>query len=138
MKLANKIFALVLVVLLAATIYGLIRTERESGIPSGNGRAVPTESWQAAMVDQTALFTAQALVRMPTSAAELSLAQGALQLGDQEMDLAFAQAVFDAPQHPAALPAEAKDIQARLRKLEEALAAQQAQVTALTTAEGKP
>ncbi len=39
MKLLNKISLIVLVVLLLATVYGLIRTERESGIPAGNGTA---------------------------------------------------------------------------------------------------
>lgn len=137
MKRANKIFSIVLVVLLAATIYGLIRTGDKSSFPAGNGPTVATGSEQAALVDQTPLFTAQALAHQPTSAAELPFAQGALQLGDQEMDLAFALAVLDATQHPPALSAEAKEIQVRLQKGEDALAAQQARVTQLTTSEGK-
>ena len=53
------------------------------------------------------------------------------------MDLAFALAVLDATQHPPALTAEAKEIQARLQKAEDALAAEQAQVAQLTAAEAK-
>jgi len=137
MKLVNKIFSVVLVVLLAATIYGLIRTGRESGIPSGNGTTAPTGSAAATPVDQTPLLTAQALATMPTSAVELPFARQALQLGDQEMDLAFALAVLDATQHPPALTAKAKEIQPRLQKAKDALAADQARVAQLTAAEAK-
>lgn len=137
MKPARKIVSIVLVVLLGTTVYGLIRTGRESSIPAGNGTAAATTPEQATVVDQTPLLTAQALAHMPTSAVELPFAQGALQLGDQEMDLAFALAVLDATQHPPVLTPEAKEIQARLQKAEDALAAEQAQVTQLTTAEGK-
>jgi small-conductance mechanosensitive channel len=134
MKPKNKIFSIALVVLLVATVYGLIRTGRESNVPDGN-RATGPE--QATLVDQTPLLTAQALAHMPTSAVELLFAQGALLLGDQEMDLAFGLAVLDATRHPPVLTVEAKEIQARLQKEEDALAAEQAQVTQLTTTEGK-
>jgi small-conductance mechanosensitive channel len=137
MKLANKIFSIVLVVLLLATVYGLIRTGRESGIPAGSGTAAAPGPGPAVPVDQTPLLTAQALASMPTSAVELPFARQALQLGDQEMDLAFALAVLDATQHPPALTAKAKEIQARLQKSEDALAAQQAHVAQLTAAEAK-
>jgi small-conductance mechanosensitive channel len=136
MKLANKIFSILLVVLLVATVYGLVRTGRESGIPGGNGPAVAGAE-QAVLVDQTPLLTAQAFARMPTSAVELPFAQEALRLGDQEMDLAFALAVLNVTQHPPVLTPEAKQIQARLLKAEDALAAEQAQVTQLTAAEAK-
>jgi small-conductance mechanosensitive channel len=134
MKLANKMLSIVLVVLLLATLYGLIRTGRESGLPAGSGIAVAT---RPAPVDQTPLLTAEALANMPTSAAELPFAHGALHLGDQEMDSAFALAVLDATQHPPVLTAKAKEIQARLQKAADALAAQQAQVAQLTAAEAK-
>ena len=137
MKHAHKIVSLVLVVLLAATVYGLIRTGRETSIPPGNGTAASIMLKQVALVDQAPLLTAQGLAHLPTSAAELPFAQGALQLGDREMDLAFALAVLDATQHPPALTAEAKEIQARLQQAEDSLAAEQARVAQLTAAEGK-
>jgi len=132
MKLANRNVLIVLVVLLAATVYGLVRTGREGTTPTANKTAGPD---QAPLVDQTPLLTAQAFANMPTSAVELPFAQRALQLGDQEMDLAFASAVLDATQHPPELTPEAKQIQARLQNAEDALAAQQAQVTQLTAAD---
>jgi small-conductance mechanosensitive channel len=134
MKLANKIFSIALVVLLLATVYGLIRTGRETGIPAGNGAGGQE---QAVPVDQAPLLTAEALASMPTSAAELPFARSALHLGDEEMDLAFALAVLDATQHPPALTAKAKEIQARLQKAEDALAAEQAHVAQLRAAEAK-
>lgn len=64
MKPARKIVSIVVVVLLAATVYGLIRTGLQT-IPPENG----TTPEQAAVVDQTPLLTAQRLAHMPTSAA---------------------------------------------------------------------
>jgi small-conductance mechanosensitive channel len=136
MKRLHRIVLLVLVVLLIASVYGLIRTGRETNIPSGNGEAGGTTE-QAALVDQTALLTAQRLAHMPTSPAELPFAKGALQLADQEMDLAFALAVLDTSQHPPVLTAKAKEIEARLEKAENALASEQARVAQLTAAMGK-
>src|SRR5262249_11549647 len=121
------------VVLLFVSTYGLIRTGRDTGAPNESAAAISPE--QAASVDQTPFLTAQALTQMPTSPAELRLAQQALQLGDQEMDLTFASAVLDATRHPAVLSPEAKKIQARLQEAENALAEQEAEVARLTAAE---
>ena len=137
MEPVRKIFSIVLVALLAATIYGLVRTGSQAGSPSGNGTAADATPGQAAGVDQTPLLTAQKLAHMPTGSAELPFAQEALRLGDQEMDLAFAAAVLNATEHPPALSAEARQIQARLQKAEDALAAEQAEIAQLTAAEDK-
>jgi small-conductance mechanosensitive channel len=137
MKPAHKIALIVLMVMLGATVYGLVRTERQTSIAPGTRTAIETTPEQTAVVDQTPLFTAQRLAHMPTSAAELPFAQEALRLGDQEMDLAFAEAVLDATEHPPILTAEAKEIQARLQKAEDGLAAEQAQAAQLTAAEAK-
>ncbi len=137
MKQANKITALALAVLLSATVYGLIRTKDQTSTPPGYARGATATPGQAVNVDQTPLLTAQSLAQMPTAAEEVPFAQGALQLGDQEMDLAFASALLDATQHPPALTAEAKQIQARLQTAEDSLAAEQAQVAQLTSADAK-
>lgn len=137
MKFARKIVSLVLVVLLGATIYELIRTGSQAGNPSGNGTAAEATPAAAADVDQTPLLTAQSLAQTPTPTAELPFAQEALRLGDQEMDLAFADAVIDATEHPPAMSPEAKQIQVRLQNAEDAVAAEQAQITQLTAADKK-
>lgn len=137
MKSARKIVSVVLVALLGATIYGLVRTGSQPATPSGNGTAAESTAGTAAEVDQTPLLTAQKLAHTPTTSAELPFAQEALRLSDQEMDLAFAEAVLDATDHPPALSPEAKQIQARLQKAEDALAAEQAEITRVTAEEGK-
>src|SRR5215475_11793464 len=130
MKRSQKTILAALVVLLLLSTYALIRTGRENVAPNA---AISAE--QVTSVDQTLFLTAQALAQMPTSAAELRLAEEALQLGDQDMDLAFASAVLDATRHPAVLSAEAKKVQARLQEAEDAFTRQQAEVARLTAAE---
>lgn len=138
MKLTHKVASIPLVLLMLAAIYGLIRTGGGSSGPPSDGAITGTISpGQNPVVDQAPLSKAQDLVRMPTSAAELPSAQAALQLGDHEMDLAFAVAMLDATQHPPKLTAEAKQIQTRLQDAENALASLQSQVSQITAAEGK-
>jgi small-conductance mechanosensitive channel len=132
MKGSQKTILAALLALLLLSTYALIRTGRENVAPI---EAAALSAEQATSVDQTHFLTAQALAHMPTSAAEVRVAQEALQLGDQEMDLAFASAVLDATRHPAVLNAEAKKIQARLQEAENAFARQQAEVARLTAAE---
>lgn len=134
---ANKISALALVVLLAATIYGLIRTRGAASSIPAYGSGAATAPGQTPLVDQSPLLTAQSLAQMPAAAEELPFAQGALQLGDQEMDLAFALALLDATEHPPVLSAGAKQIEVRLQKAEDDLAAEQEQVAQVTAADAK-
>jgi small-conductance mechanosensitive channel len=137
MKTTQKLSAAVLVLLLGGTIYGLLRTEAPAGTLTTNGKGNHAAVGQAPLVDKSPIETAQRLAQMPTSPEELPFAQEALRLGDQEMDLAFAAALRDATEHPPVLSAEAKEIQARLQKAENALEADKVQVAQLTTAEGK-
>src|SRR6185437_9595407 len=133
----RRIFALLLFAVLGVAVYGLLRTEPQSGIPSASETRAEVTSNQAPQVDQRPLLTAQRLAQLPTSSAELQSAQEALRLGDLEMDLAFASAVLDATEHPPVLSAAAKQLQARLQKAEDAVAAQQAELAQLTAAEAK-
>ena len=130
---ARRLGSIVLVALLAATIYGLVRTGSQSGTPQN----ATTTAGQSTDIDQTPLNTAQKLAQMPTTSTEMPFAQEALRLGDQEMDLAFAAAVLEATEHPPVLSAEAKKIQARVQQAENALAAEQAELAQLTAAEAK-
>jgi small-conductance mechanosensitive channel len=137
MKTTQKIAAAVLVLLLGGTIYGLLRTEPRAVTPTKNGKGSQAAVTQAPLVDQSPLETAQRLAQMPTSPEELPFAREALRLGDQEMDLAFAAALREATAHPPALSAEAKEIQARLEKVQKALEADNARIQQLTTAGGE-
>jgi hypothetical protein len=133
MKRGHQTMLVVLVGLLIVCTYGLIRTANEAGPADRVGAS--TSAGESSLVDQAPISTAEALAQMPTSTAELRFARGALQLADQEMDLAFATALIEATQHPAPLSAEAKTIQSRLEDAENALAKQQAEVARLTAAE---
>ena len=135
MKSLHTIVSVVLVVLLVATGYGIFRTASPA-VPATGGAMAGSSPGQA-LVDQSALSTAQRLAQMPTPAVEQPFAQEALRLGDQEMDLAFATAVREAAEHPPALTPEAKQIQAKLQKTEDALDRDKARVAQLTSAEEK-
>jgi small-conductance mechanosensitive channel len=137
MKPKQKIATLAVVVLLIATGYGLFRTRGQPKTSPASGGSAGGRSQAAPVVDQSTLWTARWLAQMPTTAEERQVAEDALHLADKEMDLTFATAVREAEQHPPAMSAEAKEIQARLQKSENAVAADQAKVAQLTAEEAK-
>ena len=137
MKSRQRSSALILVLLLAATVYVLIRTGTSTPNFIGPTTTTVANPAEAEIVDQRPLQTAQQFAKMPTASEEKPFAEGALELADKEMDLAFAAEVSDIREHPAVLSAEAKQIQARLQNAEKALDRDKARVEELTTASGK-
>ncbi|HME13546.1 MAG TPA: mechanosensitive ion channel domain-containing protein [Candidatus Acidoferrum sp.] len=136
MKTSTKIVAVVLLVLLAAAAYGLLRT----GGPMVGARVestTPGEVQAQTAVDQAPLLTAQRLAALVTAADEQGFAQDALRIADYGVELQFAQALHDVTAHPPVLSAEAKEIQGRLQAAEKALEADKAQVAALTSEDAK-
>src|SRR5215470_10998910 len=132
----QKIFAITLVLLLGATVYGLIRTGEPLKVPTSSGKGKQPFAAQP-LVDQTPLLTAETLAKMPTTDDELPLAKQALDAADKDMDEAFAAAKRELEDHPVPLSAEAKQIQARLNQAENVLAADDALVERLTAEEAK-
>src|SRR5713101_5803618 len=130
MKSTQRAVAIVLVLLLGAAVYALVRTTDIT--PKLEAPKSSTALEQGPLVDQTPLLTAQQFAKMPTSDEEKPFAEEALRLGDQEMDLAFAAAVREAQMHPPVLSARAKEIQAHLRKAEDGLDADKKRVDQLT------
>ena len=125
----QKIFAIVLVLLLAVTVYLLIQTARPPQAPSaGNASRTPSTP----TVDRTPILTALELAKMPLSEDEKPFAQAALVTADHYMDVAYAAAKRELEEHPVPLSAEAKQIQARLKQAEDALAADDELVERLT------
>jgi small-conductance mechanosensitive channel len=131
----QKIVPIVLVLLLGAAVYGLVRTGQPPSAPRNSG-SVPGTA-QASAVDQTPILTAQKLAKMPTSEEELLFAKEALRLADHDMDAAYAAAKRELGDHPVPLSAEAKQIQARLKQAEDALDADNALVARLTAEAAK-
>src|SRR6266404_5842750 len=137
MKSRQRSSALILVLLLAATVYVLIRTGTSTPNFIGPTTTAVANPAEAEIVDQRPLQTAQQFAKMPTASEEKPFAEGALELADKEMDLAFAAAVLETQERPPVLSAEAKAIQARLQKAEDALDSSKKRVDAITAAEAK-
>jgi small-conductance mechanosensitive channel len=137
MKAKQRSAALILILLLAATVYVLIRTGTTTPDSIAPTTTMVSNPTGPELVDQRPLQTAQQFAKMTTTAEEKPFAEEALAVADKEMDLAFAAAVLDAQEHPPVLSAEAKTIQARLQKAEDALDSSKKRVDALTAAEAK-
>ena len=135
MRPVQKFFAITVVLLLGATVYGLVRTAEPPKVPPSVGKQpVPVQQVQ---VDQSAIKTAQQLAQLATTPEERPLAQEALRLADYEVDLAFAAALRDAAENPPKLSPEAKEAVARLQKAQKLLEKDQALVAQLTKEEAK-
>src|SRR5258708_19935050 len=107
MKSKQRAVAIVLVLLLGAAVYALVRTTDIT--PKLEAPKSSTALEQGPLVDQTPLLTAQQFAKMPTSAEEQPFAEEALRLGDQEMDLAVAPAVRETQMHPPVLSPRATE-----------------------------
>lgn len=131
MKTTQKIAAIVLVILLGATAYGLFRTGEAPKLSSSPGKG--QRAADAPLVDQTPLKSAQLLAPFATTEEELALAKEALRLADYEVDLAYDAALHEAKQHPPVLSAEAKEAKQRLQKAQKLVADDEAQMAQLTS-----
>ncbi len=82
------------------------------------------------LVDEQPLQTAREVAKLASTWDEQRLAQQAIRLADHEVDLAFADALRDATEHPVTTP-EAKAINARIKEADATVAADQARVDQL-------
>ena len=117
-----------LLVLLVAVGAGLLATADWNGSPR------PAKSKQASappLVDQTPLQTARKLATLATTPEERQYSDQALRLADHEVDLAFSSAIRDAADHPAPQTPEARELAARVKKLDAGVKAEQANIAAL-------
>ena len=137
MKPVQKIFAITLVLLLGATVYGLVRTGEPPKVPPSVGKGKQPVTAQTQLVDQSPLKTAQKLSELPMSDDEKLLAGEALKLADREVDLAFDQAMHEAKDNRPVLQGEAKAIEARLEKAQKVLENDKTQVEQLSATVAK-
>jgi small-conductance mechanosensitive channel len=136
MKRRRQISAIVIVLLIAVTLYGFWRTRNPSPATPVNGTAA-ARATEKALVDQSPLITAQQLAPLASVHDERTLAQEALRLADFDVDQAFDNALRRARLHPPALSAEGKEAEARLQKAENLLQNSQDHVKQLTDAVAK-
>jgi small-conductance mechanosensitive channel len=125
MQKTQRIGAIVLLVLVAATTYGFWTTRPTAAPPAPPSKAKQTVSDDRSLVDQSPLKTAQQAAQLATTHDEHQFAQEALRLADLDVDLAFDNALRQARLHPPALSAEAKQCEARLQKAQNLLKADQ-------------
>jgi small-conductance mechanosensitive channel len=136
MKIRQNGGVILIVLALIAVGYGVRRTAPQTAPPSARStRRAPSD--RTIVVDQSSLVTADQLVRMPTTADERPFAEDALRIADNEMDLAFSQAVRRTLNQPRVTTPEATEADARLQRALRALAADQAQLSSLTAAIAK-
>jgi small-conductance mechanosensitive channel len=130
MKTTQRIAAIVLVILLGATAYGLLRTAQTPNLVPLGGKSQRAAN-AGPLVDQTPLKTAQQLALLAPAEGELPLAKEALRLADYEVDLAYDAALREARQHPPALSAEAKEAKERLQRAQKLVGDDEAQMAQL-------
>jgi small-conductance mechanosensitive channel len=137
MKTSQKIAAIFLVLLLGATLYGLIRTTPPPTVLPTPGKGHPSGTTQAPLVDQSPLRTAQKLAQLADEPEEQALSREAIRLADHELDLAYESAQREIESHPPVLSPEAKEIRSRLEKAQALQKADEALAAELTVREAK-
>jgi small-conductance mechanosensitive channel len=125
----KTIFA-ALLALIALAIVGLILTSGGS-TPAVVANHRHETGNEPPLVDQKPLQTARNLANVAATPPERELAQEAARLADHEVDLAFASALREATQHPAPVSPEARQLEAKVKKLGARVAAEQDSVNKL-------
>ncbi len=100
---------------------------RESGTPK-KAALMAAVVTHLPLVDQSPLQRARHLSALASSAEEQGLSQEALRVGDHAVDLAFADAVMEASEHPAEEDPKNRDLAARLQKIQTTLAQEQSRL----------
>ncbi|HTM89834.1 MAG TPA: mechanosensitive ion channel domain-containing protein [Terriglobales bacterium] len=119
----KTIFAALAALLLLA-IVGLILTSGGSA-PTAVPNHKRSQADETPLVDQRPLQTARSLASTAATPAERELAQEAARVADHEVDLAFASALREAAQHPGAVSPQARQLDARVKKLTAKVGAEQ-------------
>lgn len=137
MKLRHWITALILILLIGAAVGAWWWTREvsvasdDAPVPAGKksaGKAISARR----LVDLRPLQTARRMAAMASTPEEFSLAHEAEKTADHEVDLAFYDALRTAEENPPKLSPEAKQIEARKEKAQQAVSTDQATIAALT------
>src|SRR5260370_12502795 len=108
MRISQKLMAILLVLLLGATVYGLIRTTESTTVLPTNGKGKLSAAAQTPLVDQSPLRTAQKLVQLADNPEEQALSREAIRLADHELDPTYESAHRDAEGHTPAFSPDGK------------------------------
>jgi small-conductance mechanosensitive channel len=130
MKARQWIAVVGLMALVVATVIGLFMTEgAQTVLPVRLKKPV---AQAAPAVDQRPLQTAHKLALLASTPEEQDFAHEALRLSDYEVDLAFADALREATEHPPAPTAEQRELTARAGKAEAVVKGDKDLITRLT------
>src|SRR5258708_38507320 len=113
MRISQKLTAILLVLLLGATVYGLMRTTESTTVLPTNGKGKLSAAAQTPLVDQSPLRTAQKLVQLADDPEEQALSREAIRLADHELDLADGCPRPDAEAQPPRWRPAATEVQSR-------------------------
>ena len=83
---------------LAAVVFSVLT--RDLGVPESSFSSESETTHQTELVDERPLQTARAMAKLPSNSDEQRLADVAMRLADNEVDLAFHDALRDAADHP--------------------------------------
>ena len=130
MKIRHWTTALALFSLVIATVVGVFVTrDADRLLPARNDK---NSTKTTALVDQKPIETARKLSTLASTPEERDLARQALRLADYEVDLAFADAMREATEHPPEPTPEQRQLMTRTFKAERVVKADQEQIARLT------
>jgi small-conductance mechanosensitive channel len=130
MKVRQWITGVALLGLVVATIIGLFLTDNAQPVlPKRTATNTPPAT---PVVDQKPLQTARKVAALASTPEEQNLAHEALRLSDYEVDLAFADALREATEHPAAPTPEQRELTTRAAKAESVVKSDQDLIARLT------
>jgi len=141
MKLRHWITAIVLLLLVAASIVGMIWTRpRVQPAEADDGAKTPSKAFLAKntpgaprpLVDQRPLQTARRMAGLAATPEEQALAHQAEKVGDHEVDLAFFDALRTTEENPPKLSPEAREIADRKNRAALTLKEDQENIALLT------
>ncbi len=118
--------------LVLVAIVGLVLTAGPVSAPAGRQPVGKAE--EANLVDQRPLQTARRLAPLAFTPDEQRIFRDALRLADHEVDLAFADALRDAQEHPPQLSPEAREISKRVSQAQTKVKADQDRLKSLQKA----
>jgi small-conductance mechanosensitive channel len=130
MKVREWITGVALLGLVVATIISLFLTDNaQTVLPKRTATNTPQA---APVVDQKPLQTARKLAALASTPEEQNFAHQALRLSDYEVDLAFADALREATEHPPAPTPEQRELTTRAAKAEAVVKSDQDRIARLT------
>jgi small-conductance mechanosensitive channel len=118
--------------LLGLTVVGLVLTRQGARRSPLENRAESSGTGQPSLVDNQPLVAARKLGGLAVTPEEQRFAEQALQLADQDVDLAFSIALRDVAEHSISLTPEGRVLQGRVKEAEAQVKSDKDEVALLT------